>query len=235
MAVHRSSTTSRYSNWRVVVAVSLLVLAILLFAQSWRSAPADVQLNQQPDQVLTTTPSPSDSALVSVAPSPSSLAQRLPKPCRQQTAEVFTPVSISILGVGTWPVVSAPRDAENRPDVDNVPLWSFAWDMQSPPPNYGRGVFYGGAHRYGGGDSLGNLMLEQLRVGDIVVLRGAGGDRLCLQMQERKTIPLKEYPIGEVFNVTRRPQLYVFDICNGVRSDSGDWSHATLLWFTPLK
>ena len=161
----------------------------------------------------------------------------IPLPCTT-TSQSFAPTSFTIVGANSWPVVGLGRDADNRPITmtdEGLPLDAFIYDVEGPPVNYGRGVFYGGAHRVENAPSLGNTMLRELSVGDFVVLADDAGNRVCLQLDERIEVPVEDYPDDRVFNVTRAPQQYVFDVCSGVRRGPGDWSTATLFFLRKVK
>ena len=230
---HPNAHYSRGGMW--VIAAVLVILSIVAICLAYKPAPPSVDVTEEhpipsvsvaPSTSPTTRPSPSKSATAPVI--------QLPKACRNTTTESFVPTKFTIPGEGSWPMIGLDRDANNRPATatrEGLPLWSFIWDKEAPPPNYGQGVFYGGAHRVENALSLGNLMLRKLSVNDIVIFSAGDGQRLCLRMYERTEVKVEAYPEKRVFNVTRTPQEYVFDICSGVRRGPGDWSKATLMFF----
>jgi hypothetical protein len=88
------------------------------------------------------------------------------------------------------------------------------------------------AHTYpttgGSAPALGNVLLAKLRVGGILVVTGAGHDRLCYRVVREVSINADE-SMPAYYDSSGRPRLAIA-VCSGERRGPGDWSQRTI-WF----
>jgi hypothetical protein len=142
------------------------------------------------------------------------------------------PRTISIPGITrSARVITPPRDAAGIPGIP--PLTSagksvFAWDRaQGIRPGDRRGNVLLNAHTWPDGSALGNRLLETLRRGDRIVVRG-NGSLLCYRVTQRVEI-LAVDGMPRYYAKDGRPQLAIV-VCSGRRLGPGVWEERTV-WF----
>jgi len=186
-------------------------------------------------------PSPEPAVTLSPRPEPSSspTAPPLPAVCRSPASSAFEPTRLDVAGEGSWPVIAMGRDADGTPQAParngSYLPWEAGWDRLGPPPAYGLGNVGFTAHRYPNSPSLGNLMLQKLSEGDLLVVRGANGERLCVRVYDRIEVATTAYPEARVYDVHSQPQEYVFTVCSGERLGPGNWTKRTIWFARPVK
>lgn len=162
----------------------------------------------------------------SVAPTPTPEAD----PCRGGADRPFTPASIEVAGQA-HPVMELPRDARGVPGVP--PLTdegkrTWGWDgSPSPLPGARRGHVLVNAHTYPDGSALGNLLLDRLEDGDVLVVRGEGQVQ-CYAVERELEVPADSRDSG--YESPRGPARLAILACSGTRTGPGEWSHRTI-WF----
>ena len=170
------------------------------------------------------------------SPAPGVPSQRSTPSCSSPDRP-FTPSSVTIPGVvGRTRVLALGRDANGvpkTPPLTDKGKWEFGWDKASHiRPGSPHGVVRLTAHTYprdgSYGLALGNRLLTQLRIGDLLVARGGPGRRLCYHVTKRVQIRA-DHTLPAYYDSSGRPRLAIL-VCSGVRRGPGDWSHRTI-WF----
>lgn len=204
--------------WRtrlgIAGAVALLVVAGIVWWLLRAEPPAPEAVSPQPGP-LTATPAPS--------PPPRDV-------CDGQARRGFVPTAFSVPGVVRRAEVRGlPRDAQGVPGVPPVSDKDVvAWDLGGIEPGSRAGHVLLNAHTWPDGAALGNRLLDGLREGGRIVLRGAGGKVACYRVSAREEVRAEDgYPGWDA--VDGSPEVVIV-VCSGVRRGPGDWSHRTL-WF----
>lgn len=179
---------------------------------------------------------PSSTAGAMSAPSVSAPTRSAPAgPCSTPAGGEFTPSTISIAGVATAArVLALPRDKDNLPSTPPETATGkleFAWDR--PPgvrPGAAKGNVLLNTHTYPDGTALGNRLLNGLRIGDRIVVRG-GDDTLCYRVARRQDVKAST-PVPAYYDTQGPPQLAIL-VCSGKRLGPGNWTHRTIWYASP--
>jgi hypothetical protein len=157
-----------------------------------------------------------------------------PSFCGTPARGPFVPTSITIPGITRHaPVLALPRDANNIPSplpLTEAGKHEFAWDRSpSPMPGSAHGNVLLNAHTWpwSSAPAMGNLMLERLRPGDRIVVRGAD-DHQCYRVTKMVEI-WADQPYPAYYATDGRPQL-AFMVCSGERLGPGNWAKR-MIWF----
>jgi hypothetical protein len=155
--------------------------------------------------------------------------------CTPAATEPFTPHRIAIEGVvDRAEVVGVARDDRGVTGV--LPIsnrYDVAWDLDGIRPGSRRGNVLLNTHTWPDGSALGNLLLDGLRKGDRIVLRGSNGVRLCYQVARRVEVLASDgYP---PYYRTHGPPQVAIIVCSGTRSSAGEWSHRTIWFARPMR
>lgn len=220
----RSRLRAAADRWWRTVAVAALVVGMLgVVWQVVEPAPEAVAATPHPTRQLVL-----EGAVIK------------PRPlCETGATEPFTPTRISVEGVvRKAPVLALPRDGNNVPGV--APLTEagkheFAWDR--PPgvmPGSAKGNVLLNAHTWpwSSAPALGNLMLDDLRTGDRIVLYGAH-THLCYRVTRQVTIRA-EQRYADYYDTEGKPQVAIM-VCSGVRRGPGDWADRTVWFASPVR
>lgn len=197
----------------VVAVVAMAAAAILVVARldAPRSAPSVQPTLPIPTRSPTTVPSPSD-------------------PCRGGADRPFAPATIEVAG-DRHDVLRLPRDRRGVPGVPPLTpdgKWDFGWDgPPSPLAGATRGHVIVNAHTYPDGSALGNLFLDEIEDGDVLIARGEGQVQ-CYEVERRFEVPADSRDSGYE-NEDGPPRLAVL-ACSGARNGPGGWTHRTI-WF----
>lgn len=159
--------------------------------------------------------------------------------CHQPASEPFVPTSITIPGITQRArVLALPRDANNIPSplpLTEAGKHEFAWDQQpSPMPGADAGNVLLNAHTWPwfSTPAMGNLMLDNLRAGDRIVVRGADAHQ-CYEVTRQVEIRADQaYPA--YYLTDGAPQLAIM-VCSGTRVGPGDWDHRMIWFASPLE
>src|SRR5699024_1899195 len=117
------------------------------------------------------------------------------KLCHQPATHPFVPATITITGItDDAPVLSLCRCAHpyrqpKAPPLTEAGKHEFAWTDDSPPPGSAHGNTLLNAHTWpwSSAPALGNLMIEHLHRGDLIVVRGEG-QRQCYRVTEQDEV-----------------------------------------------
>jgi hypothetical protein len=163
-----------------------------------------------------------------------------PKPCYRGTATAFTPTRITVPGVTKDATVLAlPRDANNvpsAPPISDVGKTQFAWSLPpDPKPGSTHGNALFNAHTWPDGTALGNKLLDNLQVGDKIIVHGQHRgvpQTLCYRVTKRDVIVASDGSF-EYYEREGPPQLALI-VCSPPRLGPGNWLHRTIWYASPL-
>lgn len=158
-----------------------------------------------------------------------------------RTSQPFAPTRLAVDRV-----LAPTRVLARREDPEGVPLpppltergkWQLAWDRASGVrPGDSAGVVRLTAHTYPFGSprppALGNLLLDRLRPGAVIVVSGADGEQLCYRVTRRRKVRSTSTLAG-FYDTAGAPRLAIL-VCSGTRRGPGDWSHRTVWWAEPM-
>lgn len=193
----------------------MLVIALVAW---WLGRDEDPPPVVAPAPVATPTPS---------TPAPSTPAQ--PGPCAGQARVGFVPTRLTVPGVvRRAEVIGVPRTPAGvvgvLPHGDNR---NFAWDLGGVRPGSPEGHVLLNTHTWPNDDAMGNRLLADLQVGDLLRLEGDGAFA-CYRVGKREEVPAAEGYPG--WADQDGPPQVVIVVCSGERRGPGDWTHRTL-WF----
>jgi hypothetical protein len=158
---------------------------------------------------------------------------RVPGPCERGATKPFTPTTIDIQHVRKdLPIVGLARDGSNVPGVPPVnATHTVAWDAPGPKPGSSSGLVRFNAHTWPNNGALGNEMLANFNIGDILTLNN-GATKLCYRVTERVEVGAYSgyKPFFENLDV---PSRFAFIVCSGKRLGPGNWSMRTIWFGTP--
>ena len=203
---------------RVVLAVLVVAVAAVAVAAVALTRPSEDRFaaGAQPTLPVPTT-------------SPTT-ATPAPDPCRGGADRAFVPETIEVAGQ-EHPVMALQRDARGVPGVPPLTeagKWTWGWDVApSPLPGSKRGHVLVNAHTYPDGTALGNLLLDDLEDGDVLVVRGEGQVQ-CYAVEREFEVAADDRDSGYE-NEDGPPRLAIL-ACSGTRTGPGTWSHRTI-WF----
>lgn len=154
---------------------------------------------------------------------------RIPGPCEGGAKKPFTPTTIDIENVQKGlPVVGLPREYDDVPGVPAVSAThTVAWDAPGPKPGDKTGLVRFNAHTWPNGAALGNEMLANFDVGDVLMVRD-GDIKLCYRVTER--VEVDGYATYDPFYELDVPAEFAFIVCSGQRVGPGNWNKRTI-WF----
>lgn len=191
--------------------------------------------------VLVEVPGPADAGTTRSAAAhaarPATTAPRASAYCRHGSARTFRPTAVTIPRIArNARVLALPRHGAAR--IRSAPVTEqgaheFAWDAPRPKPGSRRGHVLLNAHTWPWSDpiALGNAMLERLRVGDQVVIKGVRDGRpahLCYRVVKQVEIRANQR-YDRYYSRTGAPRV-AFMVCSGTRRGPGDWDHR-MIWF----
>lgn len=156
--------------------------------------------------------------------------------CAQPVTKTFVPTRISVDKAATKaPVLALPRDANNVPQAPPITRTGkdqFAWDKPTLAPGSPRGNVLINAHTYPDGSALGNRLLENLQVGDRIIVHGEGGTELCYEVTKRVVIEAAGGSF-EYYEQDGPPQLALI-VCSAPRLGPGNWKNRTIWYASPV-
>ena len=164
-----------------------------------------------------------------------------PKPCYGRPSAPFTPTHITVPGVTRDATVLAlPRDAENvpqAPPISDTGKTQFAWSVPPDPmPGEPKGNVLLNAHTWPDDSALGNKLLDNLQVGDRIIVDGVAGhghpERLCYRVTKRDVIVASDGSF-EYYERNGPPQLALI-VCSPPRLGPGNWLHRTIWYASPF-
>jgi hypothetical protein len=157
----------------------------------------------------------------------------IPGSCDGGATQPFTPATVDIDDVGqNLPVQPLPRDGEDVPGVPPVSAThTVALDAPGPQPGSERGLVRLNAHTWPNGAALGNQMLANFDVGDVLTLR-RGAVKVCYRVTKR--VEVDGYATYEPFYALDGPSQFAFIVCSGERVGPGDWNKRTIWFGTPI-
>jgi len=163
-------------------------------------------------------------------PTRSATPEPEPDPCRGGADRAFVPETIEAAGQ-EHPVLALERDARGVPGVPPLTdggKWTWGWDVApSPLPGSREGHVLVNAHTYPDGSALGNLLLDGLEDGDVLVVRGEGQTQ-CYAVEREFEVRADDRESG--YEDPRGPARLAILACSGTRTGPGEWSHRTI-WF----
>ncbi len=211
-----NGAVSRRTRW-IAAAVTTALMACVL---AWWLAGED---DAEPQPTLMA--EPQAGALETVpAPSIEDAGE-----CDGGARRPFTPESVTIDDVVEGAaVIGVPRDGRGVTGV--LPVSNkvdFAWDLGGIRPGARRGNVLLNTHTWEDGSALGNALLDNLDLGDRMMVKG-GGSSLCYEVDMRIEVPVEEGYVP--YYETDGPHRVALIVCSGERSPTGEWSHRTI-WF----
>lgn len=221
-------------NHRRAIALTALILATIL-AVVWTFWPQD---EKKPAPVAEPTPS--------ATPTPEK-----PKvtACGPPAKRPFRPTRISVKGVAAnSEVLGLGRDGNNVPraaDLTAAGKTQYGWDdptkaTENNPlrptgayPGATEGNVLINAHTWPDGQppSLGNKLLANLHVGDLIVVKGKSS-KLCYKVTKRVVIVATDGS-AEYYRADGPPQLALI-VCSPPRLGPGNWLHRTIWFASPV-
>lgn len=152
-----------------------------------------------------------------------------PHRCSDGARTEFVPTAMDIEQVGKgYPVTGLGRDATDTPRTPPTSAkTTVAWDAPGNKPGGRYGNVLLNAHTWPDGTALGNAMLAQTQVGDLITLR-AGRTKLCYQVTKRVEVDANA-DYGPFWVDDGPPQLAMI-VCSGQRLGPGNWAKRTI-WF----
>jgi hypothetical protein len=158
-----------------------------------------------------------------------------PTVCGKPATKPFVPKQISVDGVTNRArVLALPRDFENvpqAPPLSDVGKTEFAWDAPTVKPGAPKGNVLINAHTWPDGSALGNHLLENLHVGDRIVVHGTYAE-LCYKVRKRTVIVASEGSY-DYYAQHGPPQLALI-VCSPPRLGPGNWYHRTIWYASPI-
>lgn len=172
--------------------------------------------------------------------------------CGPVPTKPFVPTRISVDGVTKGAeVLARGRDGNNVPraaDVSTAGKNQFAWDDASqiaasatasvrPPgakPGSTQGNVLMNAHTwpFDSSPALGNLLLANLHVKDVIVVMGKGGVKLCYRVTKKVVIRAADGS-AEYYVQDGPPQLALM-VCSPPRLGPGNWENRTIWYASPI-
>jgi hypothetical protein len=163
-----------------------------------------------------------------------------PKPCYRPASGPFTPTKVTVPGVThDATVLALPRDGNNvpsAPPISDVGKTQFAWSIAPDPlPGSARGNALFNAHTWPDGTALGNKLLDNLQVGDKIIVHGKRhgvAQTLCYRVTKRDVIVASDGSF-EYYEREGPPQLALI-VCSPPRLGPGNWLHRTIWYASPM-
>jgi len=157
----------------------------------------------------------------------------IPGQCDGGATKPFTPTTADIDDVGRdLPVQPLAREDDDVPGVPPVnATHTVALDAPGPHPGSERGLVRLNAHTWPNGAALGNEMLANFDVGDVLTLR-RGAMKVCYRVTKR--VEVDGYATYEPFYVLDGPSQFAFIVCSGERLGPGNWNKRTIWFGTPI-
>ncbi|MDZ5622326.1 class F sortase [Nocardioides bizhenqiangii] len=215
---------NRRPTWIATVTAAVVLVACGL---AWWLLRSDTGSGPAPDASPSAAASRSAEAAPTIGPEPGL--------CDREVEEPFTPHRIAIEGVvDRAEVVGVARDDRGVTGV--LPISNkadVAWDLGGIRPGSHRGNVLLNTHTWPDGSALGNALLDRLREGDRIVLRGSNGVRQCYEVtREIEVLARAGYP---PYYRTDGPHQVAIIVCSGTRSAAGEWSHRTIWFARPVR
>jgi hypothetical protein len=149
----------------------------------------------------------------------------------------FRPTYMDIYGTGGGiPVISRARNRRSGiPGTPPISSWGknvMAWSPNDAKPGAYWGNVLLNAHTWPDGSALGNRMLSNLRVGDLIIMYG-GGRHLCYRVTKRVVYnPRGKKMMKQYYNWRSRSKLAIV-VCSGKRLGPGNWTKRTVWYAQP--
>jgi hypothetical protein len=170
-----------------------------------------------------------------VASAPIPISMPIPDSCKNGATEPFAPTSIDVQDVrDELPILALERDGNDVPGVAPVTARDVvAWDRppRGLPPGSQRGNVLLNTHTSLDTTALGNAMLENVDVGDVIRLRNSE-THLCYRVTKR--VEVSAYEEYDPFYAEHGPPQFAFIVCSGKRLGPGEWTKRTIWFGSPI-
>lgn len=149
----------------------------------------------------------------------------------------FRPTRMDIFGVaGGIDVLGLPRNRRSgvpgTPPISDYGKNVVAWSTSDAAPGSYWGNVLLNAHTWPDGSALGNRLLSNLQVGDLIIMYG-GGNHLCYRVSQRVVYsPSGKKMMKQYYNWKSRSQLALV-VCSGKRLGPGKWTKRTVWYASP--
>lgn len=158
-----------------------------------------------------------------------------PTPTCSTATKHFIPTQVSIPTVDrSISVLALPREANGvpgTPPLTSTGKLSMAFDTGNGiKPGDDKGNALLNAHTYPDGSALGNKLLDGLKKGDRIVVKGAIG-HICYDVTKRVEVPAGVYK--PYFDKKGSPQIAIV-VCSGERLGPGVWTKRTIWFASPI-
>lgn len=186
--------------------------------------------SQTMDQPPVSTPASPPQIQLSVA------GTTVPDQCAEQSATEFEPASVHIEGLLTAQVESLPRVTNDEgliasPAPTDLNPAVFAWDNESSLAVGSSNVLLTAHTHQVDHLALGNRLIDELRVDELIVLTGSEDETACYRVTQELEASVADYPIERVYQEAAGAQLVV-TVCSGW--DGSQWADRTLWFAEPL-
>ena len=179
---------------------------------------------------------PASPPAASPSPPPDDTATPARTRCSQGRGP-FRPTEVSIPGVDRAIEVVYPARLDSgipgTPALTSEGKAQMAFDTANriaPGAPEGNALF--NAHTWPDGSALGNALLQDLRVGDALRVRGGDGRTQCYRLARRVQVPATVSG-AQYYRRTGDPRMAIV-VCSGDRDAAGNWSHRTLFFAAPV-
>lgn len=164
-------------------------------------------------------------------------AAAVPAACLHPARRGFWPTTSKVQRVQKRvPVLAVSRDrygVPRTPPLSSLGKRSFGWDKKGPKPGSHHGTVRFNAHTYPDGSALGNRMLANLWVGQLIVVKNAYAKAICYRVTRRVEIsPRNKTELGRYYTTAGPPKVGIV-VCSGTRLGPGNWTKRTIWYAKP--
>lgn len=157
--------------------------------------------------------------------------------CAKPATSAFTPTSISLQDLGTYPIRPVGRIANNVPGTPAVSdKLGVGWDRTPTgiAPGSNRGKVILTTHAWPDMSALGNIMTARFEAGQIMMLKNAE-THLCYRVTEKLHAPVSYLEDHiDIYDDPQAPPQIAFVTCSGTRLGPGEWDHREIWLAEPV-
>ncbi|HET6168183.1 MAG TPA: class F sortase [Marmoricola sp.] len=162
----------------------------------------------------------------------------IPTACRTPARKGIWPVRAKVQHVGKRiPVLALGRDrygVPREPPLTSSGKRVFGWDKKGPKPGSRRGNVRFNAHTWPDGSALGNRLLANLWVGQLIVVKNSYGKVVCYRVTKRLRVLPRSYEARvNYYSTTGKPKLAIV-VCSPPRLGPGNWKYRTIWYARPV-
>ena len=206
----------------LIVSIGILGIGLFtFFDEGTQLVPVPITLSPQPSPSL-------------VDPLPETA--KLPKGCRKQSEQSFVPTRVIVRGIVKTSVLALgvdENDAPAAPPLSQPDI--FSWYKLGRAPGSQQGNVLLLAHTFSTRPVLGNVLLQKLHQGDLIILKGQTKQQRACYRVSVQPVPVEPADYGQLVYQWYTPAQLTITVCSDYDQVEREWRTRTVWFASPVK